>query len=175
MATRAGASGCSTRRRPAVHPRAWEAGINFFDTADMYSLGASEDVLGRALKELARRDEVVVATKVFNPMGDGAEPSAACRASTSWRRSTRRCKRLGMDYVDLYQIHRFDRDTPIEETIEALRRRGQRRQGALSRRLLDVGLAVHEDAGPADAPTACAASSRCRTTTTSSTARRSAR
>ncbi|MDQ2859261.1 MAG: aldo/keto reductase [Pseudomonadota bacterium] len=96
-----------------------EAGINFFDTADMYSVGESERVTGKALKHYARRDEVVIATKVFNPMGEGPNDRglsrkhilAAIDASLS---------RLNVDYVDLYQIHRFDPDTPIEETLEAL-------------------------------------------------------
>ncbi len=99
--------------------RAVEAGINFFDTADMYSLGASEEVTGRALRELARRDEVVIATKVYNPMGEGPNMRGlgrkhvlqACEASL---------RRLGVETIDLYQIHRFDPDVPIEETLEAL-------------------------------------------------------
>ena len=99
--------------------QALEAGINFFDTADMYSDGASEEVIGRALKDFARREDVVVATKVFNPMGPG-RTTAACRASTSSTRSTPRCAGCQMDYVDLYQIHRFDPETPIEETLRAL-------------------------------------------------------
>jgi len=98
---------------------ALEAGINFFDTADMYSVGESERVTGKALKQYARRDEVVIATKVFNPMGEGPNDRGLSRkhildaidASLS---------RLNVDHVDLYQIHRFDPDTPIEETLEAL-------------------------------------------------------
>src|SRR5262245_8682887 len=100
--------------------RAWEAGINFFDTADMYSLGESEAVLGRALVELkAPREQVVVATKVFNAMGPSANERGLSRKHI--RHSIDgSLKRLGMDYVDLYQIHRFDYSTPIEETLEAL-------------------------------------------------------
>src|SRR5271165_4983080 len=99
--------------------RAVEAGINFFDTADMYSLGASEEVTGRALRELARLEECVVATKVFNPMADGPHMGGlsrkhivqGCEASL---------RRLGMETIDLYQVHRFDPNTPIEEMLSAL-------------------------------------------------------
>ncbi|MGA2478861.1 MAG: aldo/keto reductase [Spirochaetia bacterium] len=99
--------------------RAIELGINFFDTADIYSLGASEEVTGRALRDMARRDEVVVATKVFNRMGPDPNAAGLSRKHimTAIDASLRR---LGMDYVDLYQIHRWDPDTPIEETLEAL-------------------------------------------------------
>ena len=100
--------------------RAIEAGINFFDTADMYSVGASEEVTGRALKEFATsREEVVIATKVFNPMSESPNDRGLSRKHimTSIDKSL---KRLGVDYVDLYQIHRFDSQTPIEETVEAL-------------------------------------------------------
>jgi aryl-alcohol dehydrogenase-like predicted oxidoreductase len=105
--------------RPLI-AQALEAGINFFDTADMYSLGASEEVLGRALKDFAgARDKVVIATKVFYPMGDGPNDRGLSRKHimTAIDASLRR---LGTDYVDLYQIHRFDSETPIEETLEAL-------------------------------------------------------
>jgi aryl-alcohol dehydrogenase-like predicted oxidoreductase len=98
---------------------AWEAGINFFDTADMYSLGRSEEVLGRAVKELARRDEVVIATKVFNPMGKRPNQKGLSRKHVM-EAIDASLKRLGTDYVDLYVIHRFDPDTPVEETVEAL-------------------------------------------------------
>ncbi len=104
--------------RPFIR-EALERGINFFDTADMYSNGASEEVLGRALKEYARRDEVVVATKVFNPMGPGPNARGLSRKHVV-EAIDASLKRLGMDYVDLYQIHRFDYETPIEETVEAL-------------------------------------------------------
>jgi aryl-alcohol dehydrogenase-like predicted oxidoreductase len=100
--------------------KALEAGINFFDTADIYSRGQSEEILGRSLKELAvRRDETVVATKVFNPMGRGPNRGGISRKHIM-QSIDDSLKRLGMDYVDLYQIHRFDYETPIEETIEAL-------------------------------------------------------
>jgi 1-deoxyxylulose-5-phosphate synthase len=98
---------------------AWEAGINFFDTADMYSLGASETVLGRAIKQFARRDEVVIATKVFNPMGPRPTQKGLSRKHIM-EAIDASLRRLGTDYVDLYIIHRFDPTTPIEETVEAL-------------------------------------------------------
>jgi 1-deoxyxylulose-5-phosphate synthase len=100
--------------------RAVELGINFFDTADMYSLGASEEVLGRALKRFApNRERVVIATKVFSPMGD--DPNERGLSRKHIRHAIEgSLRRLGTDYVDLYQIHRFDPHTPIEETLEAL-------------------------------------------------------
>ena len=101
------------------YKRAIEHGINFFDTADMYSRGVSEEVLGRALKELARRDEVVVATKVFYPVTDYPNSRGLSRKHIM-AAIDGSLKRLGMDYVDLYQIHRYDEHTPIEETLEAL-------------------------------------------------------
>ncbi len=100
--------------------RAAEAGINFYDTADVYSLGASEEITGRAIKEFAaRREDVVVATKVFNPMS-GAVNDGGLSRKHIMASIDKSLKRLGTDYVDLYQIHRFDPYTPIEETIEAL-------------------------------------------------------
>jgi aryl-alcohol dehydrogenase-like predicted oxidoreductase len=104
--------------RPFVK-RALERGINFFDTADMYSRGVSEEVTGRALKEFAKRDQVVVATKVCLPMGDGPNDKGLSRKHLL-EGIDASLRRLGMDYVDLYQIHRFDYDTPIEETMETL-------------------------------------------------------
>jgi 1-deoxyxylulose-5-phosphate synthase len=100
--------------------RAVELGINFFDTADMYSEGASEEVTGRALKQFGpSRDRLVVATKVFNPMGSDPNQRGLSRKHI-FHAIDDSLRRLGMDYVDLYQIHRFDFETPIEETIEAL-------------------------------------------------------
>jgi aryl-alcohol dehydrogenase-like predicted oxidoreductase len=99
--------------------QALDLGINFFDTADMYSVGASEEVTGRMLKEMARRDQVVIATKVYNPMGKGPNDRGLSRKHIM-ESIDASLKRLGTDYVDLYQIHRFDYDTPIEETAEAL-------------------------------------------------------
>ncbi len=100
--------------------RAWELGINFFDTADMYSLGASEEVLGRAIKSLGiRRENVVIATKLFYAMGDGPNEQGLSRKHIRHAIDAS-LQRLGTDYVDLYQIHRFDKHTTIEETMEAL-------------------------------------------------------
>jgi aryl-alcohol dehydrogenase (NADP+) len=99
--------------------RAVELGITFFDTADMYSLGVSEEVTGRALRHLANRDEIVVATKVYQKMSDQLNDQGLSRKHIM-KSIDRSLKRLGMDYVDLYQIHRWDYNTPIEETIEAL-------------------------------------------------------
>ncbi len=104
--------------RPFIK-EALEKGINFFDTADVYSLGASEEILGRALKDYAKRDEVVIATKVFGAMGAGVNARGLSRKHIM-EGIDASLRRLGMDYVDLYQIHRFDAETPIEETIEAL-------------------------------------------------------
>ena len=104
--------------RPFVQ-RALEAGINFFDTADVYSNGASEEVTGRALRDFARRDEVVLATKVFNAMGSQPNQRGLSRKHIM-EAIDNSLRRLGTDYVDLYQIHRYDRETPIEETMEAL-------------------------------------------------------
>ncbi|WP_426752410.1 aldo/keto reductase [Myxococcus sp. Y35] len=124
--------GCMSYGTPAWRPwvldeeaaqpffrRAVELGINFFDTADMYSLGASEEITGRALRRYARMDEVVLATKVYFPMGDGQNMRGlsrkhivqGCEASL---------KRLGVEAIDLYQIHRMDPNTPLEETLAAL-------------------------------------------------------
>jgi aryl-alcohol dehydrogenase-like predicted oxidoreductase len=104
--------------RPFIK-RAVEHGINFFDTANMYSLGLSEEVVGRALKEYARRDEVVLATKVFYPVEEHPNGGGLSRKHILSAIDAS-LTRLGMDYVDLYQIHRFDEQTPIEETLEAL-------------------------------------------------------
>ena len=100
--------------------RAVELGINFFDTADMYSDGVSEEILGRAVKALGlARDRVVIATKVFNPMGDDPNQRGLSRKHIHHAIDDS-LRRLGVDYVDLYQIHRFDYSTPIEETMDAL-------------------------------------------------------
>ncbi|HTP57955.1 MAG TPA: aldo/keto reductase [Spirochaetia bacterium] len=101
------------------YKRAIELGVNFFDTADVYSSGVSEEVTGRALKDFARRDEVVVATKVFNRMGPDPNNAGLSRKHVMAAIDAS-LRRLGMDYVDLYQIHRWDSETPIEETLEAL-------------------------------------------------------
>ncbi len=99
--------------------RAVEAGINFFDTADVYSVGESERVTGKALKEYAKRHEVVIATKVNGPMGADANNRGLSRKHIL-DAIDRSLARLNVDYVDLYQIHRFDYETPMEETLEAL-------------------------------------------------------
>ena len=99
--------------------RAVTHGINFFDTANMYSLGVSEEVTGRALWDLLPRDQVVLATKVYFPMGDGPNDGGLSRKHI-FDSIDASLRRLGTDYVDLYQIHRYDPETPIEETLEAL-------------------------------------------------------
>lgn len=104
--------------RPFIK-RAIELGINFFDTADAYSLGVSEEIVGRALKDFARRDEVVIASKVFFAMGDKPNQGGLSRVHIM-NAIDDSLRRLGTDYIDLYQIHRWDADTPIEETLEAL-------------------------------------------------------
>ena len=104
--------------RPFIK-RALELGINFFDTADMYSLGVSEEVVGHALRDFAQREDVIIATKVYWPTGDGPNDKGLSRKHimASIDASLRR---LGTDYVDLYYIHRWDYETPIEETLETL-------------------------------------------------------
>ena len=99
--------------------RALELGINFFDTANMYSLGVSEEITGRALRDFGRREEVVIATKVYFPMGDGPNQGGLSRLHIM-RAVEDSLRRLGTDYIDLYQIHRWDYETPIEETLQAL-------------------------------------------------------
>jgi aryl-alcohol dehydrogenase-like predicted oxidoreductase len=104
--------------RPIIQ-KALELGINFFDTANVYSLGASEEILGRALKDFARRDEVVIATKLHGKMREGPNGSGLSRKAIL-SEIDHSLQRLGTDYVDLYIIHRWDYETPIEETMEAL-------------------------------------------------------
>ncbi len=104
--------------RPIIQ-KALELGINFFDTANVYSIGVSEQILGRALKDFARRDEVVIATKVFGKMNDTPNGGGLSRKAIL-SEIDNSLQRLGTDYVDLYQIHRWDYETPIEETMEAL-------------------------------------------------------
>ena len=104
----------------AIVRKALDHGINFFDTADVYSAGESEQILGRALRAFAvRREDVVIATKVFQPMGPGPNQRGLSRKHIC-ESIDGSLRRLGLDYVDLYQIHRFDLETPIEETLEAL-------------------------------------------------------
>jgi len=104
--------------RPLIR-QAIEAGINFFDTANVYSLGSSEEITGRALKDFARRDEIVLATKVHGVMREGPNGRGLSRKAIMTE-IDHSLTRLGTDYVDLYQIHRWDRRTPVEETMEAL-------------------------------------------------------
>jgi aryl-alcohol dehydrogenase-like predicted oxidoreductase len=104
--------------RPIIR-RAVEMGINFFDTANMYSDGTSEEIVGRALKEFTRREDTVIATKVYYPMGKGPNRGGLSRKAIMTEVDAS-LRRLGTDYIDLYQIHRWDYDTPIEETLEAL-------------------------------------------------------
>lgn len=104
--------------RPVIQ-KALEMGINFFDTANVYSIGRSEEILGRAIKDFTRRDEVVIATKVRGRMHEGPNGEGLSRKAIL-SEIDNSLKRLGMDYVDLYQIHRWDYETPIEETMEAL-------------------------------------------------------
>lgn len=105
--------------RPFIK-RALDLGINFFDTADVYSIGVSEEIVGRALRDLGpSRDRVVIATKVFNAMGDDLNQKGLSRKHIMHAIDDS-LRRLQTDYVDLYQIHRFDYETPIEETMEAL-------------------------------------------------------
>jgi aryl-alcohol dehydrogenase-like predicted oxidoreductase len=106
------------KSRPLIK-QAVELGINFFDTANVYSIGKSEEILGRALKDFADRDEVVIATKVHGKMHDGPNGAGLSRKAIP-SEIDKSLKRLGTDYVDLYQIHRWDYHTPIEETMEAL-------------------------------------------------------
>ena len=104
--------------RPIIK-HALDLGINFFDTANVYSLGRSEEILGRALRDFANRDEVVVATKVHGRMHEGPNGAGLSRKAIL-SEIDKSLRRLGMDYVDLYLIHRWDYETPIEETMEAL-------------------------------------------------------
>ena len=126
--------GCMTYGEPDRGQHAWtlgeaesrpffvqaiEAGINFFDTANVYSDGTSEEITGKALRELAKRDEIVVATKVHGPWRKAPNTGGLSRKAI-FQAIDDSLRRLGMDYVDLYQIHRFDPETPLEETLEAL-------------------------------------------------------
>jgi aryl-alcohol dehydrogenase-like predicted oxidoreductase len=126
--------GCMSYGDPASQSQAWslgekdslpffrqaiELGINFFDTANVYSAGASEEITGRALKQFANRDEIVLATKLFSRMRPGPNGAGLSRKAV-FQEIDASLRRLGTDYVDLYQIHRWDSTTPIEETLEAL-------------------------------------------------------
>ena len=106
------------KSRPLIR-EALELGITFFDTANVYSDGTSEEIVGRALRDFARREDVVIATKIFNRMRPGPNGAGLSRKAI-FAEIDASLKRLGTDYVDLYQIHRWDDETPIEETLEAL-------------------------------------------------------
>jgi len=106
------------KARPLLQ-RAIELGINFFDTANTYSDGSSEEIVGRALRDFARREEIVIATKVYYQMREGPNSRGLSRKSIMIEIDAS-LRRLGTDYIDLYQIHRWDKTTPIEETLEAL-------------------------------------------------------
>jgi aryl-alcohol dehydrogenase-like predicted oxidoreductase len=106
-------------RSRALIRQALDAGVNFFDTANVYSDGSSEEITGRALRDFARRDEIVLATKLFGPWGKGPNQRGLSRKAV-FQAIDDSLRRLGTDYVDLYQIHRWDPKTPIEETLEAL-------------------------------------------------------
>ncbi len=145
--------------------RALELGINFFDTANVYSLGHSEEILGRAVRDMGRREELVIATKVRSDMRK--DPNGKCLSRKAiMTEIDNSLRRLAMDYVDLYQIHRWDYDTPIEEDDGGTARRGEGRQGALYRRLLHVHLAVREGERGRPRKTAGPNSSRCSRNTT---------
>ncbi|RFC71502.1 MULTISPECIES: aldo/keto reductase [unclassified Streptomyces] len=105
--------------RPLIK-HALEAGINFFDTANMYSYGSSEEILGRALKDYANRDDVVITTKVRHDMRPGSPNGGGLSRKAIMTEIDNSLRRLGTDYVDVYMIHRLDNDTPLEETLEAL-------------------------------------------------------
>ena len=104
--------------RPIIQ-QAFEAGITTFDTANLYSYGTSEEIVGKVLAEIAKRDDVIIATKVYFPIGTGPKDRGLSRAAI-FAQVERSLKRLQTDYIDLYQIHRFDDETPIEETLEAM-------------------------------------------------------
>ena len=153
--------GCMSYGEPDRGPHPWslgeddarpffrqaiDAGINFFDTANTYSAGSSEEITGRALRDFANRDEIVLATKVFMPVdGDGPNAKGLSRKAILSAVDAS-LRRLQTDYIDLYQIHRWDPTVPIEETVEALHDVVKWGQGALPRRVLDVGLAVQQGA-----------------------------
>ena len=135
--------------RPLIK-HALDAGINFFDTANMYSQGSSEEILGRALKDFADRDDVVIATKVRHPMRPGPNGAGLSRKAILTE-IDHSLKRLGTDYVDLYQIHRMDHDDPARGDPGSAARRRQGGQGPLPRRLLDARLGVRQGPPPAAA------------------------
>ena len=148
--------------RPFIR-KALDLGINFFDTANVYSDGTSEEIVGRALKDFVPREEVVIATKVHGRMRPGPNGAGLSRKAILAEIDAS-LKRLGTDYVDLYQNPPLGLRHADRGDARGAERRGPRRQGALHRRLLDVRLAVRQGAGAVRARTAGRASSRCRTT-----------
>ena len=158
--------GCMTFGEPDRGPHPWtlpedesrpliraaiEAGINFFDTANVYSAGSSEEIVGRALAEYGNRDELVIATKVHGRMGDGPNRAGLSRKAI-FAECDASLRRLGVDYIDLYQIHRWDSDDADRGDAAGAERPGRRRQGAPPGRLVDVRLAVLQGALPAADP-----------------------
>jgi aryl-alcohol dehydrogenase-like predicted oxidoreductase len=122
---------------------ALDAGVNFFDTADVYSAGVSEEITGRWLNDMASRDDIVLATKVHGPMGKGPNRRGLSRKHI-FEACDNSLRRLKTDYIDLYQIHRWDFSTPIEETLDALDTSRASREGPLSRRKQYGSLAILE-------------------------------
>jgi len=127
-----------------IFRQAVELGITFWDTANAYGYGTSEEIVGRAIRKYTRREDIVLATKVYFRMGDGPGGSGLSRRAIM-EQVDASLARLGTDYVDLYQIHRFDPETPAEETMEALHD-VVTGKGPVYRRLVDVGVAVLETA-----------------------------
>ena len=159
--------------RPFIK-RALDLGINFFDTANVYSDGTSEEIVGRALLDYAPRADIVIATKVYGRMRKAPNGAGLSRKAILHEIDAS-LKRLGTDYVDLYQIHRLDHATPMEETLEALHdvvKAGKARYIGASSMLR---VAVREGAASRRAPRLDPVRRRCRTTSTCCTARRSAR
>jgi 1-deoxyxylulose-5-phosphate synthase len=153
--------------------QALDLGINFFDTANTYTVGSSEEIVGRFLKANTKREDTVIATKLFNAMRDDPNAKGLSRKQIFFELD-QSLKRLGTDYIDLYQIHRWDYETPIEETMEALH--DVVRSGKVARSE-PPPCTPGSSPRPSTSPTSTAglALSPCRTTTTSSTARKSAR
>ncbi len=123
--------------------QALDAGINFFDTANVYSDGTSEEIVGKALADFAKREEIVLATKVHGTMRRGPNGGGLSRKEIMFEIDAS-LRRLGTDYVDLYQIHRWDRRVPIEETMEALHDVVKAGKALLHRCVVDVRVAVRE-------------------------------
>ena len=128
-----------------IFRQAVDLGITFWDTANVYSSGSSEEITGRAIQKYTRREDVVLATKVFFPMHDGPGGSGLSRKAIM-EQIDASLRRLGTDYVDLYQIHRFDPHTPVEETMEALHDVVKAGKAQVPRCVVHVGLAVRLDA-----------------------------